>query len=99
MATMVRVQGLNSFLWSITIYLPRLRQRLHNVKTEIEDQVFALVPRFSPDLFPNLSENFTNLNKEPAYACIFQNISLTPGWTIVGEKGASGSQKKKKTKV
>ena len=101
MQMMVRIQVLNTFLWSITIFWPRIRQRLLDLKADLEEQMISAVPKFSITLLPKLSEHFPNLNIEPAYACTFHNVSLTPGWIVVSEKDAPDSQKntKKKKKI
>ena len=64
--------------------------------------MIELSPIFRKSLLPCLNEHFVNLNKEPAEACTFQNISLTPGWMVVGENAADDGQteiRKKKKKL
>ena len=88
-------------MWSITVYWPRVRQKLCDAKKDIEDQIISLAPDFNKSVLPLLNKHFATLNKEPAYDCTFHNVSLTPGWMVVGEKDAPDATRntKKKAKV
>ena len=106
---MIRVQALDQFLWSITIYLPKVKERMLAVKLALEEQRLDIADNILPqNLLPKLSHHFSLLNKEDATACEFQNITLTEGWMVVGEssldddlldKQAGKSKKKKKQKT
>ena len=101
MNMMIRVQGLNTFLWLITILWPRIRQRLNEAKTILDRALLAEVPEFDKNLFPYLNKHYSELSKEPATACTFQNVSLTEGWMVVGEENVDDPEDtgKKKKKV
>ena len=103
MEMMVRLQALNSLIWSITKLWPRVRQKLVKVKQEIEDQIYSVEPQFDETLLPKLNKHFPFLNEECAYDCTFQNVSLTPGWMVVDEKDVPAADKstkgRKKSKV
>ena len=100
---MIRLQALSTLLWSVTVFWTRIQQKLTDEKQEIEDQLVSA--EFSVNLLPKFSKHFVSLNEESAYECTFQNVSLTPGWMVVGEmdddddpspSGKKKGEKKKK---
>ena len=101
MDMMVRLQALNSLIWSITKIWPRVRQRLVAAKEEIANQLNSEEPQFDGNLLPKLNKHFPLLNEESAYDCTFQNVSLTPGWMVVEEKDKPDetTRGKKKSKI
>ena len=86
MDMMIRVQAVHQYIWSITKFWPRIRRRLVASKEEIDEQMGLNDPKFSKELLPKLTEHFSSLSKENVYGCVFKNVSLTPGWMVVGER-------------
>ena len=99
MEMMVRVQAMDRMIWSITILMPRVKSRLMAAKEAINEQLQDMHSKtLSLELFPKLSKDFENLNKDNAMLCVFKGVSLTEGWMVVGEE-VVGSGKGKKTKM
>ena len=85
MEMMVKVQAIHQFIWSITKYWSRVRNRLIRAIEELEKKMENDEACFPKDILPNLNEHCARLSEEDPTSCTFKNITFCPGWMVVEE--------------
>ncbi len=100
MEMMVKSQSLDQYLWSVTKWWPRIKQKLEAMRINIEQQLENVdQPSLQSKLFPILAEHYKELSSEDGNDCTFRNVMLNEGWMVENTNDIEVSKSKKKRTV
>ena len=104
MEMMVKSQSLDQYLWSITVWWPRVKNMLTEMQKNIAMQLVDIKkPVLNSQLFPKLHKHYVALTVEEIEDCMFKNVQLNHGWLVedqgqVVDEKCDDKDTKKKTK-